>query len=78
MMDSSASGSYENCCVMDENMPITNLFLNNNNKFEIVSGWMRIPDAWILDNWEFNILSEYKSGTLQFTLTWFVNKLKVS
>jgi hypothetical protein len=24
--------------------------------FEISASWMRIPDAWILGNWEFTIL----------------------
>jgi hypothetical protein len=57
-MGSTASG-WDNNCIAGEHMLITSLFFNNVIKMmdflQNFCGWMRIPNALILDNFEFTV-----------------------
>jgi hypothetical protein len=59
IMGSAASGSWENYHMDNEHMHIADLSLSNFIKMQNIlwiffSGW-RIPDEWILDNYEFTV-----------------------
>jgi hypothetical protein len=75
MMDSAAISSWGNYCVAGEHIHRVNLLVSNCIKIANFlwnfCQWIRIPDAWILDNWELIIC--WKKGWLSWK--WWMCKI---